>query len=454
MALSLLLFQFSKRQNSTAIPADSAGVAVDVTLKNETSLNQPVFLLSGQRPNYTYCKFDSSYYFIDDIRSVRNNLYELVCSLDVLGTFRANIQNTNAFVEYATGGNSQIADTRMQVEYGVSGVEYASAGNVVPGGLTYAQGSKFITVLGQRAAATYWISQSALDDLFASIATWSESAIDRTSLETIMDTGLRQLIGSGSAADCVRDAYCLPVGPDTSVLGAAETIYLGMFRTGVQGNKITGSGLATETSSVAIPHHYTDWRKQSPYEVVQVFLPLYGTVTIPSDIAADSTSLSIECRLNFRSGDFTYYVSGNGRNGKEITVGGNCASPLAVGASNLNVPGSLGAIASGVVSAAFGNPGGVAMSTMNLLSPVPQSVGATGGISNTYPNAQCFVYYRNTSGEPGNMAATQGIPLFAQRQLSTLSGYVQTRGASVSGDIRGALRDQINSMLDAGFFME
>lgn len=454
MALSLLLFNFAKRQNSTAIPADSAGVAVAVTLKNETSMNAPMFLLSGQRPNYSYAKFDNAYYFIDDVRSVRDNLFELVCSLDVLGTFRAQIGETNAFVEYAADGNGQIVDPRLEVEFGIAGFNYEAAGDVVPGGLVTAQGSKYITVLGQTGAATYWIAQTNLDNLFSSIANWTQGVIDRTSLETILDTSMRQLIGSGSAADCVRDAYCLPVGAIPDVLGQTENIYLGMFNTGISGNKVTGSGLATKTTSIRIPHQYSDWRKQAPYEIVQLFLPMYGTITIPSDIAADSTSLSIECRLNVRSGDFTYYISGNGRNGKEITVGGNCASPLAVGASNLNVPGSMGALASGVVSAAFSNPGGVIASSLQILSPAPHGTGATGGISNTYPNAQCFVYYRNTSGAPGNLATSQGIPLFAQRQLSSLSGYVKTRGASVSGSIRGALREMINSILDSGFFME
>lgn len=448
----LSLYSFSKRQNSTSVP--TGGTDVDVTLKRETSLNAPTFILqSANRPTATYASFEGAYYFIDNVRSMRNDIWALECRLDVLATYRAQINATSAFVEYAAGGNSQIPDQRFEIEYGVAGVNMATAA-VFPGSLTLAAGSKFITVLGQTSAETFYIADANLARLFSSIAQWSENTIDRTSLETILDTGLRQLIGSGSAADCVRDAYCLPCGPIPATLGGAESIYLGMFNTGVTGNKISGSGDATEISSISIPHQYSDWRKQSPYEIVQLFLPLYGTINIPSDIAADSSALSIECRLNVRSGDFTYYVTGSGRSGKEITVGGNCAAPLAVGASNINPAGSMGAIASGLTSAAFGNVAGVAASSLHLLSPVPQSVGATGGISNKYPNAQCMVYYRNTSGAPGSAAATQGIPLFAQRQLSSLSGYVKTRGASVAGNIRGVLREQINMMLDDGIFLE
>lgn len=448
----LTLYSFSKRQNSTAVP--SGGSVVDVALKNETSLNAPTFILqSSEKPTANYAAFEGAYYFIDNLRSVRNDIWALECSMDVLATYRDEIRTLSAFVEYAAQGNAQIPDTRFEVEYGVGGVNVTTAG-VFPGTLVGAAGSKYITVLGQTGAETYYIADANLSRLFASIAQWSEGVIDRTSLETILDTGLRQLVGSGSAADCVRDAYCLPCSPIPETLGGSESIYLGMFNTGVSGNKISGSGDAVRTETISIPHQYNDWRRQAPYEIVQLFLPLYGTINIPSDIAADSDALTIEARLNVRSGDFTYYISGSGRSGKEITVGGNCAAPLAVGASNINPGGSLGAIAGGLASAAYGNVAGSVAASLSIISPVPHSVGASGGISNKYPNAQCMAYYRNTSGAPGSAAASHGIPLFAQRQLSSLSGYVKTRGASVSGAIRGAIRDRVNVMLDDGIFLE
>lgn len=450
--LPVTLYNFPKRQNSTAVPS-SGGTPVEVVLKQETSYNNPSFVLqTDTAPEANYLAFDGAYYFIDDIRSVRANIWELVCSIDPLGTLRSDILNSSAFVEYATGGDAQIVDPRIEVEYGVGGVNVETAA-VFPGGLI-SGGSKYITVLGQTNADTYYIADANLQNLFASISNWSEGVIDRTSLETILDTGLRQLVGSGSAASCVRDAYMLPCGPIPETLGGAGPIYLGMFNTGVNGNKLTGSGVATKITNIAIPHQYADWRKQAPYEVVQLYLPLYGDLNIPSDIAADNSALTVESRLNVRSGDFTYYVSGANRNGKEITVGGNCAAPLAVGSSNINVAGSMGNIAAGLAAASYGNMPGAAAASLRILSPVPQSVGATGGISNTYPNAQCLVYWRNTSEAPGASAATHGIPLGATRRIGTLSGYVQTRGASIGGSGRSVLKEAANSLLDSGVFVE
>ena len=319
--------------------------------------------------------------------------------------------------------------------------------------------------MGQTTTDTYYISPQALEYVFYSIATWTDQVIDNNTIDTssvenaigstmnLLLQGFKQLIASGNAADCIRDAYCLPIVAPISILAAASPLNLGMFNTTVQANKVIGAGNIEGTTAVAIPHHYSDWRKQEPYEVVQLFLPLYGTINIPSDIAADSASLTVKAILNVRSGDYTYYISGSGRSGNEIVVGGNCCAPLAVGASNINL---MQAVASGLsmgVHASYGNFAGAAASLLGI-SPVPHSTGQTGGISNRLPRVQCYVYYRNTSDSPTGSAATQGIPLQASRQLSTLSGYVQTKEASVSGAIRGTLRDRINNILDTGFFME
>lgn len=463
--MQLNLFSFPKRQNSTAVPT-TGGTAVDVVLKNETSMNNPVFLLSGARPDANYCQFEDAYYFIDDVRSLRTNLWEIICTLDVLGTYRTEIGNTTAFVEYAQAGNNQIVDQRLGVEYGVAGVNVETVGGAIPYmDVDINDFAVFISVVGTSSTETYCISAQALAFLFYQTGTWVDTLLDQSTIDTssvesavgstmnILIEGFKQLIASGNAADCIRDAYCLPIVAPVDVLDQASTLWLGMFNTTVSANKVSGAGNTERTVSVPIPHQYSDWRRQSPYEIVQLFLPLYGTINIPSDIAADSDSLSVRAILNVRSGDYTYYVSGSGRGGHEIIVGGNCAAPLAVGASNINLMQAVSAGLGMGVNAAFGNMVGAAASLLNI-APAPHSVGQTGGISNRSPRIQCLVYYRNTSDAPGAAAASHGIPLQAARQLSTLSGYIQTRGASVSGAIRGVLRDQINDILDSGFFRE
>lgn len=456
---------FAKRKNSTARPT-TLGVSVAVALKENTSFDNPVFKLTMASFDYNYCKWGDRYYFVVDVISERNNGWSVVCELDLMATYRDAIHGTTAFIEYATQGNNQIVDPRLGVEYGVTGVNSEVAGGAIPYmDVDINDAGFFITVVGQTSTETYYISAQALESLFYTIATWTDSIInvnniDTTSVETaigstmeLLAQGFKQLIASGNASDCVRDAYCLPIVAPTDVLAAAAPLKLGMFDTGLVANRILGAGNTQRTVTINIPHQYSDWRRQSPYEVCQLFLPLYGTINIPSDIAADSTSLTVKAILNVRSGDFTYYISGNGRGGKEIVVGGNCCAPLAIGASNINMMQAVSAGISMGTNVVYGNAAGAAQSLLGI-APAPYSIGQTGGISNRDPRLECYVYYRTLSDNPATIAPAQGIPFQATRQLGTMSGYVQTVGASVSGTLHGEQFDKVNAILDAGAFIE
>lgn len=448
---------FAKRKNSTARPA-SLGSAVAVALKADCSIDRPVFLLTASSFDFNYCQWGNRYYYITDIVSERNNGWRVSCELDFLATYKDNILATNAFVEYAANGNDQIVDTRLGVEYGVAGVNSDTVG-ITPLAADINACSYFLTIIGKESTDTFMVSATALEYIMGTADEWANLIIERDDIISTVASSLQQIIASGSAADCVRSAYALPIVTPTSAIGSSEKLFLGNFDTGIYGNRVLGNGNIRNKLSVSIPHQYADWRKNAPYEVVQLFLPLYGVVNIPSDIATDSTALSIDFILNVRSGDFTYYVSGNGRSGYEICVGGNCSAPVPVGASNVNpmhsVSSGLSTISMGAaVGAGVGAIAAAAAVSMSLVQPAPQSTGANGGISNRHPRAVCMVYYRKTSAEPASVAPSVGIPLLAQRQLSTLSGYVQTRDASVSGVIRGEYYNRINGALDSGVFIE
>ena len=456
---------FSKRKNSTARPA-SLDVSVVVALKENTSFDNPVFKLTAASFDYNYCKWDNRYYFVVDVISERNNGWSVVCELDLMATYREAIHGTTAFIEYAAQGNNQIVDPRLGVEYGVKGVNVNTGGSPLPYmDVDINDSGFFISVVGQSTTDTYFISATALEMLFSRTITWVYDVIDETTIDTssiesaigstmgLLLDGFKQLIASGNAADCVRDAYCLPIVAPLDVLAPATPLYLGMFDTRISANKIVGAGNVTDTEVINIPHQYSDWRRQAPYEICQLFLPLYGTINIPSDMSADSDSLTVKGILNVRSGDYTYYISGTGRNANEIVVGGNCAAPLAVGASNINMMQAVSAGLGMGVNAAYGNLVGAAASLLNI-APVPHSVGQTGGISNRSARIQCIVYYRTLSDDPATIASAQGLPFQATRQLGTMSGYVKTVGASVSGTLHGEQFDKVNAALDAGIFIE
>lgn len=72
----------------------------DVLLKRDTSILRPVLVINSAQDiytyNYMYISEFGRYYFIDDIRSVHDNLWEISAHVDVLETYKAAILSNTA----------------------------------------------------------------------------------------------------------------------------------------------------------------------------------------------------------------------------------------------------------------------------------------------------------------------------------------------------------------------
>lgn len=72
------------------------------TLRGECSVSAPVLLIEDSdnilNYNYVYISEWKRYYFITNITSVRNNLWEVSCSIDVLMTYRTQIRQQSGII--------------------------------------------------------------------------------------------------------------------------------------------------------------------------------------------------------------------------------------------------------------------------------------------------------------------------------------------------------------------
>ena len=450
MSLTLTLYNFSKRRNSTKQP--TGGTDFDVVLKHPTSMNHPVFQLAVDDPTgFNYAKFNGKYYWIDDIISDRNNVWSIQCSVDPLATCKASILATTSYVEYRTGGNPDLIDSRLAVEFDTQTVVEDAMYNFISPGI----GSYYLAVVGQDSCETFQVSASTMKSIMNNATQWSTNIIDSSTVESALKTIFTQTLSQGSASDCIKAAYWLPV--DASVIsGSSQVITLGNFQTNFNG-KVVNDRVITETVSVQIPHVYSDWRKCQPYTMVSLKLPFYGVIDVPSDVAAVNSSLSIRTQVNLLSGDFTHTVRGGSENGHFIQCGGNIYSPVLIGASNITAPVAAGGIIATGVAAALGNVPGVlagVAATLAGVSPVPTASGAIGGSSNLNNYAECMVRTRNTSDMPGSGNAVQGLPYFKTVSLSGISGYVQCRGFSLQASEDSDIIDSVNELMNTGVFIE
>ena len=79
-------------------------VTLTGTLRNESSIIDPVILVSDidvyiSSMNYAYIPEFNRYYFIQNIESVRKNLWRLSMHVDVLYTYREQIKANHAIIE-------------------------------------------------------------------------------------------------------------------------------------------------------------------------------------------------------------------------------------------------------------------------------------------------------------------------------------------------------------------
>ena len=68
---------------------------LDVPLKHSTDLIKPVLVVNSENSlqdiNYCYIDVFERFYFIDKVETIRNNLYRICCTVDVLESFRMDI---------------------------------------------------------------------------------------------------------------------------------------------------------------------------------------------------------------------------------------------------------------------------------------------------------------------------------------------------------------------------
>lgn len=481
MAFTVTLYQFQKRKNSTLQPSALQGVELNCELKQPTSYKDPVFTFFVEDAfPWNYLQWDSWYYFIEDVVSVRNDLFEVHCRLDVLATYKTAIGATSAFVLYDTTANSEIIDTRLSqkttatVRQNSDSFAFASTGCVVLGIV----GGKDAD--GEGKTGMFAMSEANAAALLDSVSDWvtdsngldlsipsSVQGIDGAAEYLVkgLYTYISQFLATGKAPDCIKSAIWLPVSPEDFIGGSDEPIYLGQYNTGIRGRRLSVGTANNRNVTIAIPWQATDWRRNAPYHQIYISIDNAGIVAIPPSEIIDCSSLLITAELS-ASGAIRYEICRTTGNAKPIlTMQGQIGGSYLVGSSNINpvtaMAGSIGGIlgfgaslgAPGVSQAVGGGAASI-MGAMSSLQPVPHSVGGGGGgFVGTYGVTVTSVFH-DTNVSPDSVAARIGTPSMAVKTIGSLSGFIQTRGASVNASCYDDVRAEINSLMDGGFFYE
>lgn len=485
----------SKRKNSTLQPTLSS--SYDCIIKQPCSIDNPTFVIqdSSFSMAFNYAKWDNTYYFIDSIVSVRNDIWEVSCVIDVLATYKTEILASTQYVCYSSiAGNTWLADTRIPVLKSTT-VSKATASM----GIFNSTGFYVLSVVGKTGCETFCVNKSTLTGLISEIQNWQDDGINNIvnnlpsapsgslTTEDALDTLSSVLIGLQEASTrtgfignafsnapaCIRSCIWVPFNlADFS--GGSHGIWLGNYDTTKAGFELNATP-TTGSVSVNIPWHFSDWRR-GYCEDVYLYLPLVGMVGLSSDSLTHASSITVKYSATGTDGTVCYQVV----SGNEIigSYGGQCSANYPIGinqqASAGEVVTSVANGASKMVNAAINSSvspisaaaaiGGVAIEgvkagyeTLNIANSTHLScIGGIGGGAGVGLDLSitCYTVAHDTVVAPSAMKDTMGLPTMKPLALSTLTGYCQCANAHVAAPAMGAELDAIDLYLNSGFYIE
>ena len=429
-----------KRYNSTAA-APTVAFYSDCKFKNPTSLINPVLILhySG-RPAINYFNIANRYYWVTDIISLNNDLWEIHGTVDALGTFRKHIQATSAFVLYDSTANNEIPDSRLGI-YTTPTVQTASVS--MPWDFADGDGTYFIAIEGDGdlvdqgmadgatgvyrtdmasvqkigldfdgsdvwdsfntamttpfpaniKLSTSWGNIDSSKDIFDAI----EDSLNANDIPGVIGYGLigwmllpwtfwtgiigtiKGLITGADALKHVKSSYWVPF--KFSNIGTFKRkIAIGSFIDEIGTSYLIDDPIRSITVNVAIPWQYTDWRNVQNTEI-QLYIPLIGTINIPASAVKGQSAITIFCGLNLFSGNFAVRLTSGGVT--LGTYGSNCMMPILVGDSNPDIPAITNTIVAGGALLAGAATGSAAITAGAAGAFMQSGLGAINPVSTT-----------------------------------------------------------------------
>lgn len=448
---SVTFYNFSKRKNSTKTPSGS-GTSHTVRLKENTSLYNPTFELSGGNfPTYTYASWQGYYFYVTNITSTANNLYEIECELDPMGSAASDILGTSAFVHRSASSYDEwLKDIEVSARQKI--LNSTTATTTVD--LFDGTGCYILRVTGNNSdatgIATYAVSAAQLTEVLSWMFDDSNNVWD-----PLWDSSIKAIF---NPFQYIVSLKYTPISlSKLSINSSSLPVNFGWWTAG-GGNVacLTDTG-GTKTYTVSKPGRYwNDFRDYDPeFTQATIVLPGGNVITLPSIWLSDSMYLSVI--FDVASGDGQLLLHTGSGSPTLASMPFQCAVELQIGQTSTDLAGVVGNAAGAVASFHCGNPVAGGMSAAgaigNILQPTPSILGQAGCVQSMISwRDPLLTVVRYESGTVNT--STLGRPLNQTRTLSSLSGYCKCSDASVSTELPQEYKDQINTMLNSGFFIE
>lgn len=464
------LYSFSKRPNSTKQPPvsdPSMKVLSNVQLKEGTNFLNPVLifspnLLSGTFSpsafNYASIPYWERYYYITDW-TWANGVWECSMRSDPLASFKSQIGNTSAYVlRAANDWNGNIIDTfypalaNKQITaiplnslfYGITLSQGSFVLGVIGNDPTYRIGSVSYYILNNNQMnrfMTYILSNSLFNDMVI-------SEISSGLFETLFNP-----------LQYVVSCMWFPFDIYSNVTG---TIHLGYWDTEVSCKVLTTLIHTTHTRSTLPSHPQISrgqYLKYAPYTRITMYLPPFGSIPVDPSFTNYGNLIYSKITTDLTTGQGNLRVALTDASSVEDTL--YCAErdgQVGVNIELAQVASDYAGVingAAGAVGSAFTlNPSGIMSGVMNALEASMPKVTSTGSNSSFLVNNLDPKTIVEFTLLPDEDKSEFGRPLYAVRQINSLSGYIKCGESDHAFSCTDSERAEINNNLSNGFFYE
>lgn len=447
--------EFKKRKNSTKVP-DVSGVVKEVVIKSnfgyenqfqstKCSIVAPSFFVTGA-VGYGYCKAWGNYYWITNVSFDIDGAEYIDCRIDVLASWAEFIKESTFFIERCADANyynTDIRDNAVSVEDMVEHTSSASTYCNFASGLLYV-----VRILGRGSTGgigTFVTNLASMQNIFSQMWADIDDGLGLGDLEEFMQMWIADPI------KYVVGVYSTPIGASVYANNvSSETVFFGGHETNLIWDRINHGDVVMFSGSLAKPSTiYTDFRRSDgAFSSYTIYIPTVGTIPLSADLIEKELSMDIGADL--LTGDLLFTLKADG----DIVASYNssCYATQSIGVVN-----EANGVISGAVgtadNAVKGNIPGIVEGIKTAMSPSPSVIGSQGGTGCvSIANEIVITCCQKSSGEfPTN---DYGRPCCKNLKVGDLTGFVKCGNASIEIASTERIRDEINTYLNTGFFVE
>lgn len=463
--ISATFYKFAKRDNSTARPAENAGLLYNIALKDDTNINAPEIIMyfgraNAPQYNYVYIPDLHRYYFIDSWTFIEHTNWMASCTVDVLATYKYDIGSQVEYVvRSASRRNSNIPDLLYPATNDVVQQSMVFTSPFDDGSLTVNDGCFIVGVDSYDAfygSVDYYILTG--NDI-ADLCDWLMNDFIQNGGFSDTDATIALQRSLVNPMQFIKSCIWLPIAyNDIKALGVSTTLAVFAYNTGISAYKLQSNAVYSMPgiNITKLNHPQTDSHGQyvnaAPFTAVSLKIPPFGVIDLDATVLHASSGLVINMKVDLITGKVVADIKAGITTVNRLST--QLGVPIQLSQVTRNYLGAVTSAASGVASLAsldfIGAVNGIG-NAIQQAAPRVNSIGSNGGFADLLGDIELmYTFYQQTEVNVEN----HGRPLMQRVQLGTLSGYMEVESADIIIECTAEERLRIVNYLESGFYYE